>query len=351
MEHILRVSDEVRDRSLIPLGVRLEDKAEGSIWKFDDPKELQRELDLKREAQLRKEEQRAAQEELKRKREAKKAMDPRLFFLDDGYCEAALDDKGLPIAQKDGQPFTSKNVEKKAVQAWVKQAREHNKWRSSKGLELLFEREIEELAPSRQQGRPGVSGSAAAVDGKAAVSKKNGGGEKGGKGKRAPAVKSEPDISELVVRVGRIVECQLHPDAESLYLEKIDVGESEPRQIISGLVKHVPLEEMLGRSVLVLCNLRPAKLRGVDSFGMVLCASEGDVVKFVDPPVDAVVGERVTFEGFEDGQPADVMVRARLEAILGDLTTDENGILRYRHASSKTSAGPCVSVLKSSLVR
>ena len=60
--------------------------------------------------------------------------------------------------------------------------------------ELLFEREIEELAPSRQQGRPGVSGSAAAVDGKAAVSKKNGGGEKGGKGKRAPAVKSEPGL-------------------------------------------------------------------------------------------------------------------------------------------------------------
>lgn len=51
------------------------------------------------------------------------------------------------------------------------------------------------------------------------------------------------------------------------------LGDKEPRTIVSGLVQYVPLEEMQGRSVLVLCNLKPAKMRGIESCGMVLCAS------------------------------------------------------------------------------
>lgn len=50
-------------------------------------------------------------------------------------------------------------------------------------------------------------------------------------------------------------------------------GDKEPRTIVSGLVQYVPIEEMQGRLVLVLCNLKPAKMRGVESCGMVLCAS------------------------------------------------------------------------------
>lgn len=48
----------------------------------------------------------------------------------------------------------------------------------------------------------------------------------------------------LDLRVGRIVGCAQHPDADSLYVEQIDVGEAEPRTIVSGLVKYVPLEQM-----------------------------------------------------------------------------------------------------------
>ena len=59
------------------------------------------------------------------------------------------------------------------------------------------------------------------------------------------AAKAElPPISSLDIRVGRIVKCERHPDAESLYVEQIDVGEPEPRTIVSGLVKYVPLEQM-----------------------------------------------------------------------------------------------------------
>lgn len=74
--------------------------------------------------------------------------------------------------------------------------------------------------------------------------------------------------------MGKIVHVSKHPDADSLYVEKIDLGEpSGPRTIVSGLVNYVPIEEMQNRMVVVLANLKPAKLRGVDSHGMVLCAS------------------------------------------------------------------------------
>jgi tRNA-binding EMAP/Myf-like protein len=53
----------------------------------------------------------------------------------------------------------------------------------------------------------------------------------------------------------------------------IFVGESAPRTIVSGLVNYVPIEEMQDLMVVVLCNLKPAKMRGVESNGMVLCAS------------------------------------------------------------------------------
>lgn len=56
----------------------------------------------------------------------------------------------------------------------------------------------------------------------------------------------EPEITitRLDIRVGLITKAQKHPDADSLYVEEIDVGESQPRTVVSGLVKYIPLEEM-----------------------------------------------------------------------------------------------------------
>lgn len=83
----------------------------------------------------------------------------------------------------------------------------------------------------------------------------------------------------------------------SLYVEKIDVGEAEPRTIVSGLVKYVALEDMQQRPVLVLCNLKPRNMRGIKSFGMVLAASneEHTLVEPLTPPAGAQPGERVWF--------------------------------------------------------
>ena len=58
----------------------------------------------------------------------------------------------------------------------------------------------------------------------------------------------EPEISRLDIRIGKIIDVERHPDAESLYVEKIDLGEpSGPRTIVSGLVDFVPIEEMKDR--------------------------------------------------------------------------------------------------------
>merc|ERR1712193_480256 len=107
------------------------------------------------------------------------------------------------------------------------------------------------------------------------------------------------DISRLSMKVGKIIECVKHPDADALYLEKIECGEEKPRQVISGLVKHVPIDEMQNRMVVILCNLKPAKMRGIVSEAMVMCASTPEKVEILAPPTGAVPGDLVRVPGFE----------------------------------------------------
>lgn len=109
--------------------------------------------------------------------------------------------------------------------------------------------------------------------------------------------KGEEFVGMMDIRVGRILSVERHPDADSLYVEKIDVGEPEPRTIVSGLVKYVPADKLANRPVLVLCNLKARNMRGIKSFGMLLCASDKahENVEPLSPPEGALVGERVWF--------------------------------------------------------
>eukprot|EP01006_Ploeotia_vitrea_P025287 TRINITY_DN58168_c0_g1_i1.p3 TRINITY_DN58168_c0_g1~~TRINITY_DN58168_c0_g1_i1.p3 ORF type:complete len:299 (-),score=54.18 TRINITY_DN58168_c0_g1_i1:1612-2508(-) len=110
------------------------------------------------------------------------------------------------------------------------------------------------------------------------------------------------DIRQCEIRVGKIVSVNQHPDADSLFVEQIDVGESQPRTIVSGLVKHYSADQLVNRSVLVWCNLKPAKLRGVESNGMVLCADDDTNVALVNVPAGAPPGALVCFPPL--GEPA-----------------------------------------------
>ena len=106
------------------------------------------------------------------------------------------------------------------------------------------------------------------------------------------------DASRLDLRVGRIIDAKRHPDADSLYVEQIDCGEEKPRTVVSGLVKFVPLEEMQNRLVVVLCNLKGAKMRGILSEAMVMCASSPEAVEILTPPEGAQPGDRVVFDKY-----------------------------------------------------
>lgn len=65
------------------------------------------------------------------------------------------------------------------------------------------------------------------------------------------------------LRVGKILSVERHPEADSLYVETIDLGEeSGPRTVVSGLVKYMKESDLLNQFVVLLCNLKPAKMRG-----------------------------------------------------------------------------------------
>ena len=109
-------------------------------------------------------------------------------------------------------------------------------------------------------------------------------------------------FSQCDIRVGKIVECEPHPESEKLYIEKIDLGEPEGRlrTIVSGLQAFVTLDEMLAdKRVIVFANMKPRKLAGIMSEGMVLCAgnAEHTQVELMRPNKDTPIGERVTLEG------------------------------------------------------
>jgi len=74
-------------------------------------------------------------------------------------------------------------------------------------------------------------------------------------------------------RVGKIVKCEKHPKADKLLVSQIKLG-SEMRQIVSGIAEWYKPEEMVDKNVIVVCNLKPVNLRGVESQGMILAAGD-----------------------------------------------------------------------------
>ena len=80
-------------------------------------------------------------------------------------------------------------------------------------------------------------------------------------------------FSQLDLRTGRVLEVQKHPNADRLLVLKVDVGEPAPRQIVAGLAAYyADPQALVGRTIIVVANLQPATLRGVESHGMLLAA-------------------------------------------------------------------------------
>jgi methionyl-tRNA synthetase len=113
----------------------------------------------------------------------------------------------------------------------------------------------------------------------------------------------EEQFNEAVdLRIAKITAVERHPEADKLYIETIDAGAEEERQIVSGLVPFYEEDELLNKNIILVYNLKPAKLRGVKSQGMLLAAEKaGDEehssveVLFVE---DAEPGTRLKLEGY-----------------------------------------------------
>jgi len=163
-----------------------------------------------------------------------------------------------------------------------------------------------------------VAGAAAPAEGEKKQKK-----EKKEKKPKQPAAPPAPVVLSpglIDLRVGHILKAIKHPEADSLYVSTIAMGDAPGtddtteyegqvcRTVCSGLNGLVPLEEMQNRKVVVVCNLKPVKMRGIKSSAMVLAASPRPVegaeddhkgpVELVNPPADAKAGERVFFEGW-----------------------------------------------------
>lgn len=167
--------------------------------------------------------------------------------------------------------------------------------------------------------------------------------------KPAPAPAKDKALSPSLIdlRVGHILKAEQHPNADSLYVSTIAVGDPAGtdntseyegqvvRTVCSGLNGLIPLEEMQGRKIVAVCNLKPVTMRGVKSCAMVLAASpreEGDghkgPVELVNPPDGASAGERIYFEGWEGEPEAVLNPKKKIWETLqpGFTTTDALGV-------------------------
>ncbi|KAL6736975.1 hypothetical protein Aduo_010657 [Ancylostoma duodenale] len=162
---------------------------------------------------------------------------------------------------------------------------------------------------------------------------KESGGEKkavagGGGGKKTENVSADDgiDVGRLDLRVGRIIKCEKHPDADALYVEQIDVGEPTPRTVVSGLVRHVPLDQMQNRLVVVLCNLKPAKMRGVESRAMVMCASSPEKVEIMEVDQSSQPGTPVLCPPYIHRPDAQLNPKKKIwETVAEDLKVSADG--------------------------
>ncbi|MBP5247141.1 MAG: methionine--tRNA ligase [Fibrobacter sp.] len=119
------------------------------------------------------------------------------------------------------------------------------------------------------------------------------------KPKQNKPLTAEDVPAEMDIRAAKIIDVQNHPDADSLYVLKVDAGEGEARTICSGLRASYKAEELQDRMIVLFANLKPAPLRGIMSNGMLFAGDtdEDHVCVLLAPPEGAKPGDRAVFHG------------------------------------------------------
>ncbi|PXF42327.1 putative methionine--tRNA ligase [Gracilariopsis chorda] len=129
----------------------------------------------------------------------------------------------------------------------------------------------------------------------------------------------------LDLRVGQVVEVKEHEDSERLFVSKVNVGESEARTIVAGLRGVYTGEELKGRKVVVVCNLKRANLAGVESQGMMLVAEKKKATKLLAVDEDACIGARITADGVATRESEELLDRKGFQAASKLLRVGQGG--------------------------
>jgi len=102
----------------------------------------------------------------------------------------------------------------------------------------------------------------------------------------APTTITFDDFAKIKLRVGKVIEAGPHPNADKLLVIKVDLGD-EKRQICAGIKANYAPEQLVGKNIVLVANLAPRMMRGVESQGMLLAASNSDRSKVIVLTTDA----------------------------------------------------------------
>jgi methionyl-tRNA synthetase len=112
----------------------------------------------------------------------------------------------------------------------------------------------------------------------------------------APPASTEITIDDFLkveLRVGTIRKAEAHPKADRLVVLAVDLGEEQERQLVAGIRASYAPESLVGKQVVVVANLKPATLRGIESRGMILAASDDSGIHVLAPDATTAPGSRV----------------------------------------------------------
>lgn len=148
------------------------------------------------------------------------------------------------------------------------------------------------------------------------------------------------DVRRVALRAGTILDAKPHPDAESLIVCEVDCGDEEDRKrtVVAGLAGKVIFEEIIGKKVACVTNLKPAKMRGIESTAMFLAATDGgdgenEQVELLLIDDSVPNGELISFEGKDTSEP-DAMMKSKgalkaFDRVKECLKTNENAEASY----------------------
>ncbi|MBN1587633.1 MAG: methionine--tRNA ligase subunit beta [Candidatus Omnitrophica bacterium] len=101
-------------------------------------------------------------------------------------------------------------------------------------------------------------------------------------------------FAKIDLRIAQVLEASFHPDADKLLVLKVDLGEEAPRQLVAGIRSDYGPEALVGRQVVVVANLQPATIRGVESRGMILAVRDTEGIALLAPDRPKALGSRVS---------------------------------------------------------